>query len=357
MIIHLIAAARPNFMKIAPLYHELSKYPTFQPVIVHTGQHFDKNMSDTFFDDFALPSPHIHLGIGGGTHAEVVGNTMIAYEKVCFEKRPDLVIVVGDVNATAACTITAKKLGIKVSHLEGGIRSFDMSMPEEINRKVTDSIADEFWTPSIEANENLVREGVDRSKIIFVGNIMIDSLEMMRDQIEEENTYSRLNLTDKKYIVATFHRPSNVDEHDKLMLLVDKLIESSQLLPIVFPIHPRTKSNLEKFALMEKLAQSNIIITEPLGYKSFMNLVFHSQLVLTDSGGVQEETTYLGIPCLTFRENTERPVTVWEGTNTLAKIDQMPELVDTINRGIYKKGKIPLLWDGKVSQRIANLLQ
>lgn len=356
MTIHLIAAARPNFMKIAPLYHELSKHTHLSPLIVHTGQHFDKNMSDTFFEDFNLPTPHIHLGVCGGTHAESVGQTMMAYEKVCIAKRPDFVIVVGDVNATAACAITAKKLGIRVAHLEAGIRSFDMSMPEEINRRITDAIVDEFWTPSVDANENLVKEGIDRSKIKFVGNIMIDSLEMMKHQIVQENTFRQLGLTEKKYIVATFHRPSNVDHCNRLSDLVDELVKSSMLLPIVFPIHPRTKSSLEKFELMDKLSMSNVIITEPLGYKKFMNLVFHSQLVLTDSGGIQEETTYLGIPCLTLRENTERPITVWEGTNTLVEVENITKLIQNIVQKLYKKGSIPLLWDGKTAERIAKLI-
>lgn len=352
--IHLIAAARPNFMKIAPLYHELQNYKGLNVSIVHTGQHYDVNMSDKFFEDLKLPKPHIYLGIGGGSHAENVGKTMIEYEKVCMEKKPDLVVVVGDVNATMACSITAKKLNIKVAHLEAGIRSFDMTMPEEINRKVTDSIVDFYWTPSIEANENLVKEGIDNSKIKLVGNIMIDSFEMMKNEIEQQNTYQNYGLKTNEFCVATFHRPSNVDSKTSLQLLVNELINLSETLQVVIPLHPRTKANIEKFGLYEAMKSSNIIMTEPLGYTDFMNLVLNSKLVLTDSGGVQEETTYLGIPCLTFRDNTERPVTVSEGTNTLCTIEQMGTKVELIISGSYKSGTIPIMWDGKTAYRVAN---
>lgn len=357
MKIHLIAAARPNFMKIAPLYHELKKHQKFEVYIVHTGQHYDKNMSDKFFEDFKLPSPHIHLGVGGGSHAENVGKTMIEYEKNCIEQQPDLVIVVGDVNATMACSISAKKLGIKVAHLEAGIRSFDMTMPEEVNRKVTDSIVDFYWTPSIEANENLVREGIDNSKIKLVGNIMIDSFENMKYEILNKNTFKEISLEKKQYCIATFHRPSNVDSKKSLTQLVEQLKKVSEGTSVVFPLHPRTKVNLEKFGLYESLKSGNINITEPLGYTDFMNLVINSKFVLTDSGGVQEETTYLGIPCLTFRDNTERPVTVWEGTNTLCKIDEMSTFVDLIVTNKYKKGNVPILWDGNTAKRVVVEIQ
>lgn len=357
MKIHLIAAARPNFMKIAPLYHELKKYQDIEVSVVHTGQHYDVNMSDKFFEEFNLPIPDIHLGIGGGSHAENVGKTMIEYEKVCIEHKPDLVIVVGDVNATMACSITAKKLGVKVAHLEAGIRSFDMTMPEEINRKVTDSIVDFYWTPSIEANENLVREGVDNSKIKLVGNIMIDSFEMMKNKIEQQDIYQKYGLKIKAFCVATFHRPSNVDDKINLELLVNELMNVSKTLPVIIPLHPRTKANIEKFGLYEALKSTNIIITEPLGYIDFMNLVLNSKIVLTDSGGVQEETTYLGIPCLTFRDNTERPVTVWEGTNTLCKVDEMSKFVNMIITGNYKTGNIPILWDGNTAKRVVLEIQ
>lgn len=350
--IHLIAAARPNFMKIAPIYHALIKDAKFEVLIVHTGQHYDFDMSDAFFRDLKLPSPHIHLGVGGGSHAENVGNTMIAYEKICEQNRPDLIIVVGDVNATMACSIVAKKMHIKVAHLEAGIRSFDMAMPEEINRKVTDSIVDFYWTPSIDANENLVREGISSDKIKFVGNIMIDSFELLKDDIIKSGYFEKLKLTKQNYAVATFHRPSNVDNKQDLAKLVEELTVISQKIQVVFPIHPRTKNNLQKFELLEKLEQSNVIVMQPLGYVDFMNLVTNSLCVLTDSGGVQEETTYLGLACITFRDSTERPVTVSEGTNILADLTQMQALVKNIIDGNHKKGKIPLLWDGKTASRV-----
>ncbi len=357
MKIHLIAAARPNFMKIAPLYHELKLYPQYDIKIVHTGQHYDANMSDKFFEDLQLPKPHMHLGIGGGSHAVNVGHTMIAYEEVCTKEKPDLVIVVGDVNATMACSITAKKLGIKVAHLEAGIRSFDMTMPEEINRKVTDSIVDFYWTPSIEANENLVKEGIDNTKIKLVGNIMIDSFEMMKEDIKIQGTYKQYDLEPYNYSIATFHRPSNVDSIESLQELLKQLGMVSETLKVVIPLHPRTRANLTKYNLLEELeSNNNIIILEPLGYKDFMNLVLHAKLVLTDSGGVQEETTYLGIPCLTFRDNTERPVTVWEGTNTLCKVSDMKKYVRVILENKYKEGVIPLLWDGNTAKRIRQLI-
>lgn len=356
MKIHLIAAARPNFMKIAPLYHQMKKQIGFDPIIVHTGQHYDANMSDAFFADLRLPKPDIFLGIRGNGHAETVGRTMIEYEKICLQDCPDLVIVVGDVNATMACSITAKKLEIEVAHLEAGIRSFDMTMPEEINRKVTDSISDYYWTPSVDANENLVGEGVDPSRIKLVGNIMIDSLEMLREDIESAKHYLRYDLSPGSYAVATFHRPFNVDSYDRLSILVEQLCGAAKKLPIIFPVHPRTRSMLENYGLWSEINKSKILIEKPLGYKDFMNLVFHSRFVLTDSGGIQEETTYLGIPCITFRPNTERPITIREGTNTLAELNELNYYVDKILDSHYKAGNIPVLWDGKTAERIVNSL-
>ena len=336
MKIHIIGAARPNFMKISPLYHELIKENSLEIKLIHTGQHYDKNMSDNFFKDFDLPKPNFYLGVGSGTQAEQVGKTMILYEKVLLDDSPDLVIVVGDVNATTACSISAKKLGIKVAHLEAGIRSFDMSMPEEINRKVTDSIVDYFWTPSIEANENLIREGVDREKIKFVGNIMIDSFEMKKEEIINNNYFKELNLLSKMFVVATFHRPSNVDNFESLKQLINMLVDISQKIVIVFPLHPRTRINLKNNNLLKELEEiENIKILDPLNYLSFMNLVSNCKFVLTDSGGIQEETTYLKIPCLTFRENTERPITIWEGTNKLVNFDNYKKNVENILKNKY----------------------
>ena len=314
--IHLIAAARPNFMKIAPLYHELNKTDWATPIIVHTGQHYDINMSDAFFKDLDLPEPHIHLGVGSGTHAEQTGRVMIEYEKVLVQQQPNLVVVVGDVNSTIAATLAAVKLGIKTAHLEAGLRSFDRTMPEEINRIVTDSIADLLWTPSPDGDENLIREGVPPEKIQRVGNIMIDSLEMMRGKIENAGTWQDMGLSRNVYAVVTLHRPANVDNEDTLRSLVNALIELAAIHPVVFPIHPRTRANLERFKMMEKLqATDGMKSLDPLNYVRFMNLIFNCRLVVTDSGGIQEETTYLGIPCITLRDNTERPITVIEGTN------------------------------------------
>lgn len=355
--IHLIAAARPNFMKIAPLYHELKKHKEFEPLIVHTGQHYDKNMSDTFFDDLQLPSPHFHLGVGGGSHAEQVGKVMIEYEALCLKERPDLVIVVGDVNATMACAITAKKLLLPVAHLEAGLRSFDMTMPEEINRMVTDAIVDYFWTPSADADQNLLNSGIDKSKITLVGNIMIDSLEMMRSKIEAAGSYLKMNLNDGEYIVMTLHRPSNVDDANKLKELLSAIKEVAKHRKIVFPIHPRTRKNIKNFGYSELLADENILLCEPLGYMDFMNLVFHCKYVITDSGGVQEETTYLKKPCLTLRNNTERPITVTIGSNLLISIDKIIESCKDIEYGKYKTSSTPYLWDGKTGIRIVEILK
>lgn len=349
--IHLIAAARPNFMKIAPLYHALVKEEWAKPVIVHTGQHYDLNMSDTFFRDLNLPAPHIHLDVGSGTHAEQTGGVMIAYEKVLVENKTDLVVVVGDVNSTVACTLAAVKLGIKVAHLEAGLRSFDRTMPEEINRTVTDSIADYLWTPSPDADENLMREGIAPEKISMVGNIMIDSLVMMIPAIRTETLQKDMGLTDKNYGMVTLHRPSNVDNPDVLSRLCQELIKIAKQTSLVFPVHPRTAKNLRAFGLYDRLNDApGIILTDPLGYKVFMNLIFGCKFVITDSGGIQEETTYLKIPCLTLRPNTERPVTITEGTNKLST----PEKIEFDLEEVMKKDSktSPLYWDGKTSKRV-----
>lgn len=353
MIIHLIAAARPNFMKIAPLYHALKKETWARPMIVHTGQHYDLNMSDIFFQDFGLPEPDIHLGVGSGSHAEQTGNVMIAYEKVLMKAPPDLVIVVGDVNSTVAATLSAAKLGIKVAHLEAGLRSFDRSMPEEINRLATDVIADYLWTPSIDGDENLTREGISPEKIKRVGNIMIDSLVMMQDRIHQQESFKEFNLEKGEYGLITLHRPSNVDDPVLLKEICNSLSAISFKIKLFFPIHPRTKKSLEEENLLEVLEKSpQITLHEPLGYLQFMSLVFNSKFLITDSGGVQEETTYLGIPCLTLRPNTERPVTISEGTNCLCTVDSLEAYADDVITGNFKEGLIPELWDGKTADRI-----
>ncbi len=351
--IHLIAAARPNFMKIAPLYHALAKEHWADAVIVHTGQHYDQNMSQSFFDDLGMPSPHIYLGVGSGTHAEQTGKVMIAYEKVLVEERPDLVIVVGDVNSTMACALAAVKLGVKTAHLEAGLRSFDRSMPEEINRLVTDAVCDILWTPSEDGDRNLLREGVAAEKIERVGNIMIDSLEMLRDKIEREKVCDEIGVVPGAFGLVTLHRPANVDPPEKLKNIRDRLLEISTRLPLVFPVHPRTRKNLSSFGLLESLQSvPGIRLTDPLPYIRFMNLVFKSRLLLTDSGGVQEETSYLGIPCLTLRPNTERPVTIAKGTNRLCRIEELSAKVDSIlDSPPATKPEIEL-WDGRTADRI-----
>ena len=335
--IHLIAAARPNFIKIAPLYHALKKVPWSVPTIVHTGQHYDTNMSGSFFRELMLPEPDVNLGVGSGSHAEQTGQVMMAYEKLLCETEPDMVVVVGDVNSTMACTLASVKVnfGLKsnggnhgvarrplVAHLEAGLRSFDRTMPEEINRMVTDTLADVLWTPSEDADENLAREGAAAEKIVRVGNIMIDSLEMMRPQIEARRTWADYGFEQDTYGLVTLHRPANVDPPKKLEKLCAALVRIAAQVPLIFPVHPRTRKNLETYSLLEPLQQvSGLHLAEPISYISFMNLVFNCRFVLTDSGGIQEETTYLGKPCLTLRPNTERPVTITKGTNRLATID------------------------------------
>ncbi|MBW1709382.1 MAG: UDP-N-acetylglucosamine 2-epimerase (non-hydrolyzing) [Deltaproteobacteria bacterium] len=352
--IHLISAARPNFMKIAPLYHALKNEPWAETVIVHTGQHYDINMSDSFFADLELPNPDIHLGVGSGTHAEQTARVMMAYEKVCLEERPGLVVVVGDVNSTMACTLAAVKLGQKVAHLEAGLRSFDRTMPEEINRLVTDALADILWTPSIDGDQNLINEGVPPDKIQRVGNIMIDSLEMLRPKINEENTFKKLGFQPQNYGLVTLHRPSNVDLPEKLSTLCQVLVELSELTPLIFPVHPRTRKNLDTFRQADILEKAkNVYLLDPLPYKQFMNLLFYSKFALTDSGGIQEETTYLDIPCLTLRENTERPVTITQGTNRLVDLTSVKEHLLSIINGDFKTSRIPELWDGKTAGRVS----
>ncbi len=356
--IHLVAAARPNFMKIAPLYHALKKEDWAMPIIVHTGQHYDWNMSDVFFQELGLPEPDIHLGVGSGSHAQQTGQVMIAYEKILIEKHPDLVVVVGDVNSTVAATLAATKLGIKVAHLEAGLRSYDRSMPEEINRVVTDALADLLWTPSIDGDENLKKEGLPQNKICRVGNIMIDSLEMMKPRILKESVIQELGIGDHHFGIVTLHRPSNVDDANNLKHICQILLTLAGKFSLIFAIHPRTRKNLEKNNLMSML-QSNpsLHLLDPQSYIRFMNLVFHCKFVITDSGGIQEETSYLGIPCLTLRQNTERPITITHGTNCLCKLEQLVGKVDEISYQTERKTIKIDLWDGHTANRVVESIR
>ena len=356
--VHLIAAARPNFMKVAPLYHVLQRAPWCAPVLVHTGQHYDHNMSGAFLAELGLPAPDHHLGVGSGSHAEQTAGVMLAYEKVCLAERPDWTIVVGDVNSTLACSLVAAKLLIPIAHLEAGLRSGDRTMPEEINRIVTDRLADLLWTPSPDGDENLLREGVAAEKIDRIGNIMIDSFERQRPQIEALAMAESLGLQPGGYGVVTLHRPSNVDQPAILRTIVDALLEIAEALPLVFPIHPRSKARLAEFGLLERLsAQPAVQLIEPQAYNAFMSLVVTARLIVTDSGGLQEETTYLGIPCLTLRENTERPITVSQGTNRLIKAAELAGQVKAILAGRGKSGRRPALWDGRTAERAAESLR
>jgi UDP-N-acetylglucosamine 2-epimerase (non-hydrolysing) len=350
MNITIVAGARPNFMKIAPIIKEIKKYNSVQYRLVHTGQHYDKAMSDTFFDELNIPLPDANLGCGGGTQAEQTASIMIAFEKELLSNPTDLVLVVGDVTSTMACTIVAKKLNIKVAHVEAGIRSFDMTMPEEINRMVTDSLADYFFTTSYTANKNLLNTGVSPDKIFFVGNVMIDTLLGNMSRLTKPSIFDKLHLLESNYIVLTLHRPANVDEISKFEDLMTEIILNSSNLPIIFPVHPRTA---KIFTEMNFSAQ-NLHIVPPMGYLDFNFLVKHAKAVITDSGGITEETTVMGVPCMTLRDNTERPETCEVGTNELIGTNPKsikPALMKLFSNN-WKKGNIPELWDGHAAERI-----
>ncbi|HEV2815787.1 MAG TPA: UDP-N-acetylglucosamine 2-epimerase (non-hydrolyzing) [Allosphingosinicella sp.] len=349
--VHLIAAARPNFMKVAPLWHALRASPDFAPVLVHTGQHYDANMSDEILKDLGLPDPDFHLGIGSGSHAEQTGRAMVEYGKVAAAHRPDWLVVVGDVNSTVAAALVGTKLGIRTVHLEAGLRSRDRTMPEEINRIATDAISDVLWTPSPDADANLIAEGVPEARITRVGNIMLDSFEQARPAIAAAAMPEALGLAGLPYAVVTLHRPSNVDEAAPLRRLAASLIEIRQRLQVVFPVHPRTAARLAEFGLAEALEAAGIRLIEPLPYVRFMSLVAGAAAVITDSGGLQEETTYLGIACLTLRDTTERPITVEQGTNRLATPATLAGLLaEALARDPARRPR-PDLWDGKTAGR------
>lgn len=358
-----IVGARPNFMKIAPIIEALNKYPKkFEHLLVHTGQHYDQKMSKAFFDDLGMPKPDIDLGVGSGSHAEQTGRIMVAFEKVCLQEKPDLVIVVGDVNSTMACTITAKKFGIKVAHVEAGLRSRDMDMPEEINRLCTDVLCDYLFTTDHYANENLAAEGVAPEKVAFVGNVMIDTLLKHRKMASQLDVSRKLGLVPGKYATITMHRPSNVDDRATLEGILGALSEISTELPIIFPIHPRTRKMVESFEFGHYFTNGEqvrgIWLTEPLGYLEFLHLNMNARMVLTDSGGLQEETTVLGVPCITMRHNTERPITIEVGTNVIVgnSPDKILTAANHVLNGGGTEGAVPEKWDGRAAERIVDHL-
>ena len=358
MQVTLIAGARPNFMKIAPIIHAIQKAKDegkdINYRLVHTGQHYDQKMSQTFFDELNIPKPDVNLGCGGGSQAEQTASILLAFEKELLANPTDLVLVVGDVTSTMACAIVAKKLNTKVAHVEAGIRSFDISMPEEINRMVTDSITDYFFTTSEHANENLTKSGVKEDNIFFVGNVMIDTLLKNMLRFSKPKFFEEHHLKEKKYFVLTMHRPANVDESVKLKAMMQEIIDNSQGLPIIFPIHPRTAKIFKDLGI----TADNLKIVDPLGYLEFNYLVQHSFAVITDSGGITEETTVMGVPCLTLRDNTERPETITLGTNELVGTnpENIKPYMDKLFAGEWKKGGEIPLWDGKTAERIIDIL-
>jgi UDP-N-acetylglucosamine 2-epimerase (non-hydrolysing) len=352
-IVHAVGA-RPNFVKLAPVFDGLAELGGFRQVLVHTGQHYDPRLSDLVLDDLGLPAPDRHLGVGSGTHAEQTGRIMVAFEPVLLEESPDLVVVAGDVNSTVACALTAAKLGIPVAHVESGLRSFDWTMPEELNRVLTDRISTLLFTHSPEAAENLSREGVDPTRIHYVGNTMIDSLVRLVGAARERAAWDALGLEPGAYLLVTLHRPSNVDEPGRLAAIVDALVELGARDKVVFPLHPRTAAALDRAGLLERLA-TTVRVLEPLRYLDFLSLETAARAVLTDSGGVQEETAALGIRCYTFRANTERPITIEVGTNTLLGEDPSAIRNIRLDDKPLVTPEIPL-WDGRAGGRAADVI-
>jgi UDP-N-acetylglucosamine 2-epimerase (non-hydrolysing) len=358
-VLHVVGA-RPNFMKIAPVMKAVARAGFPSQKLVHTGQHYDVSMSEVFFSDLGMPLPDIHLGVGSGSHAEQTAKVMVGFEAVCREEKPDLVVVAGDVNSTLACAIDCAKLRIACAHVEAGLRSFDMDMPEEVNRIVTDRLCDLLLTPSADGDENLRREGTAPERIFRVGNVMIDTLLDHLPRAREQGTPNKLGVEPGGYAVLTLHRPSNVDDPEVLRGLLSAIEEIQRQLPIVFPAHPRTRKRFEEFGLGSRIAaMKGLRVCEPLGYLEFLGLTSQARLVITDSGGLQEETTALGIPCLTLRENTERPVTVTEGTNTVVGVDPRRIVAEAraALAGRGKAGRVPALWDGKASDRTAEVFR
>ncbi len=349
-ILHVVGA-RPNFMKAAPVLHALRARPGMRQTLVHTGQHYDKNLSDVFFSQLEIPTPDVNLGVGSGTHARQTADIMSGFEPVLLERKPDMVLVYGDVNSTVAAALVCAKLLVPVAHVEAGLRSFDRTMPEEVNRIVTDRLADVLFTPSEDGDENLLREGVSPKKIHRVGNVMIDSLVRLLPAALQ----SPMNGLPDRFALVTLHRPSNVDDGETLKRILDSLFAASEQLHVVFPVHPRTRARISQFGI----ATEKLHLLEPLPYIEFLALQKRATAVITDSGGIQEETTYLQVPCLTLRSNTERPITVTLGTNTLVGQDseRLALELSAILEGRAKRGSIPPLWDGRAGERIADVLQ
>jgi UDP-N-acetylglucosamine 2-epimerase (non-hydrolysing) len=368
----LVAGARPNFMKVAPLIHALHRHnamlegqiprvtthdsalrpprSAFSYSLVHTGQHYDAAMSDIFFRELGIPAPDVNLEVGSGSHAVQTANVMIGFEKVCLEQKPDWVVVVGDVNSTLACTLVAAKLGIRVAHVEAGLRSFDRTMPEEINRLVTDAIADLLLTPSEDANENLRREGVPDSRIKLVGNIMIDALVANLDKARQSAILEQCGVEPGRFAYVTLHRPANVDHRESLIAIASELQKLSHNLPVVFPIHPRTRKMFGEFGI-DLSRHNGFKLLDPIGYHDSICLTENARLVLTDSGGLQEESTFFRTPCLTLRPNTERPVTITEGSNKLTGVETLSSDIDQVISAGARRGTVPQYWDGKTAER------
>ena len=351
-LIHVVGA-RPNFMKAAPLWSAISRITNFTQILVHTGQHYDKLMSEIFFEELHMPVPDYNLNIGSSSHARQTASIMIKFEELVNELKPDLAVVYGDVNSTVAAAMVCSKLSIPVAHIEAGLRSFDRKMPEEINRLITDQLADLLFTPSKDGDDNLIKEGIPKNKIHLVGNVMIDTLVKLLPKAKRPNRFNNL----KQYVLVTLHRPSNVDNFESLNSIIQNLEIISRSYPIIFPLHPRTKKIITDNSL-DFLNKENFHLIDPLGYNEFLGLMKHALTVITDSGGIQEETTYLGIPCITVRENTERPITITLGTNQLIGRNYH-KLPDLVNNTLYENKRsnvlIPL-WDGKASDRIAEIL-
>jgi UDP-N-acetylglucosamine 2-epimerase (non-hydrolysing) len=359
-----VVGARPNFMKVAPVYRAISHYRQIKQILVHTGQHYDLNMSDIFFQQLELPAPDINLEVGSDSHAAQTAQIMMRFEEVVLKETPELVLVYGDVNSTVAAALVCAKMGVKVGHVEAGLRSFDRTMPEEINRLLTDQMADFLFTPSQDGDINLQREGVSREKIHFVGNVMIDTLIRLlpialKQWQKGHLTLEGLTVDQGCYVLVTLHRPSNVDEPVMLAEIMAALAKISRVVPVIFPIHPRTRQRLNDLNFLNtKSADQDMRFLNPIGYLDFLALQRHAALVITDSGGIQEETTYLNVPCLTVRENTERPVTVSLGTNVLVGRNMERLLTETqrILRGESRQGQSPPLWDGHAAERIAKII-